>query len=148
MAVAIAMLLTSMVRSPEPSLRSRRSLLLWRNSIETDVASFPPTPVAGQRQLVAYWQCCFITNHCKGVIIFSSMITCLMFHFASQHLPLHQDTDCVIRVTAATPRRQSNPTPSHTFRARHKVPNTIFNIVATVFTTMSISVWSYCYIEG
>ena len=48
-----------------------------------------------------------------------------------------QDTDCVIRVTAATPRRQSNPTPSHTFRARHKVP--IFDIVATIFTTMSIS---------
>ena len=33
----------------------------------------------------------------------------------------HQDTDCVIRVTAATPRRQSSPTLNHTFRLRHKV---------------------------
>ena len=29
-------------------------------SVETDVASFPPTPVAEQRQLVAYWLCWFL----------------------------------------------------------------------------------------
>ena len=42
-----------------------------------------------------------------------------------------QDTDCVIRVTAATPQRQSNPTPSHSFRARHKVAIAIYDIVTT-----------------
>ena len=52
MVVALAVLVTSMFRSPDASLR--RGSLLWGNSIETDVASFPSTPVAEQGQLVTY----------------------------------------------------------------------------------------------
>ena len=52
MVLATVVLVTSMVRSPDASLRSRGSLL-WRDlTVETDVASFPPTPLAERRQLV------------------------------------------------------------------------------------------------
>ena len=50
--VVVVWLTTVMVRSPDASLRSRRSLLWTNCSVETDVASFPPTPVAEQRQMV------------------------------------------------------------------------------------------------
>ena len=75
------------------------------------------------------------------------MIICLLLFdshvMCNDHCALcnDQEQDCVIRVTAATPqRRQSNPTPSHTFRVRHKVVVVVTITIFDIITMMSITI--------